>query len=203
MWGPDPPTAKAISNRFYNLRALAREHGTPDIGERVGSKKIGGLVTPTSSPKSFPKMQPKRVMSDEPEEMHQRPPKRRAAQVVRSYNIPGLDSDDENVGVKSAIDSEESDVEWIPADEVAENDVEGKNGIESKDVISKAEKEDLNGIEQKGLLLKAGKEDLNGVEQKDLLLKAGKEDLAAPNNKRGLGAPFAVIIHVPKRICST
>lgn len=176
MWGPDPPTAKAISLRFYALKALAREHAATDIGERVGSKKMGGLVTPTSSPKSIPKVQAKRAMSDEPEEIHERPPKRRAAQVVRSYN--------ESVGVTAAIDSEdESDVEWKPRGEVVADDVEGKNGTEPKDVTVKAEKEDIG-----------------SVEQKDPLLKAEKKGLTV-FDKCGLGAPFAVIIHTRKRTC--
>ena len=156
MWGPDPPTAKAITNRLSVLRASSRERGVA-LNSGTGSKKTSGLVTPKSSPKSSPKTPAKRVIeSNESREKPQRPCKRRAAQAIKNYcPFKNSDSDDESTGFKNTkkeIDSdEESDAEWKAKEGSAENDLEVASGFDQNDLVMKTGTGGLEVVEERKL----------------------------------------------------
>jgi hypothetical protein len=83
MWGPDPPTAKALSLRYPTLKKLAAEYDSSGGNHKTGGSRAarnGGLATPKTSPKTAFK----RPLSDEgPPTPTPRKPKRRAAQKIK------------------------------------------------------------------------------------------------------------------------
>jgi hypothetical protein len=86
MWGPDPPTPKALSHRYQILRKLAAEYDNSGGNHKSGGNRSpstagnGGLATPKTSPKTTFK----RPSSDEePPTPTPRRPKRLAAQKMK------------------------------------------------------------------------------------------------------------------------
>jgi hypothetical protein len=103
LWGCDPPTVRALSDRYTSLKKLAAEYENSG-GMKTPTAKNGGLVTPSSSPKTGVKR-----LSSAPEPLATRRTKRRATQNVK-YELESSGESEEDF--PSGDDSSED--EYVP-----------------------------------------------------------------------------------------
>jgi len=121
MWGPNPPTLKAITHRVAALNKMAHESQSAGKATPATTPPPSnvGLDTPIGSPNASPK----RSIESDQEITPRRMPKRRARQNVKYIEPESEDSDDEEWHQVKETDSVDK-YEWTPEGEGAD----GGNG---------------------------------------------------------------------------